>query len=317
MDIRKFRETNDEKDIIREFKNKLTSTNLPLSIEKALEYIKSKGYDLQLVEFKKIIDKYTLRSDSEDTIHTPLFQVDDQGNYEVLPDKLSFSPKAFRMPDDTQVEGDQVQRFSHFRGIQSSEEPEGSTKIHPLLQSICVTGETGVGKTQTITEVLENEGHEFEIYDPTLSTTGLLFMYDSKTNSYKLGRLGKFMVQAAKNPDKLYTFVIDNAHKKDTIRMINDELKQALSTRRNKGRRYVMREDSTERDFDGFLEKIPGGNFKVPDNLGFILITSMPIIMKGNPELSERLDFVEFSREHQGQINSLQDIMDLRDTQHR
>ena len=158
--------------------------------------------------------------------------------------------------------------------------------------AICVLGKSGDGKSYTIEEILSKEGHEYEIIIPTSSTTGLLSQYSPPDKKYKLSKLGKLLIKAQENPDKLYTAVFDECHK--IVDMINDELLQAISLKRNKFRFITLDTDTDE--LYSSLES-DRGRRKIPDNFGFIFISSKPDIMKSNEDFASRVDFIEFTKE--------------------
>jgi hypothetical protein len=101
------------------------------------------------------------------------------------------------------------------------------------------------------------------------------------------------LIEASKNPQKLYTAVFDEMHKSNVIEMINDELLQAVSKKRNRGRRFIsLDQDTAEIYEDSELEDDKRGNLTIPDNFGFIFISSKPALLLSNPDFANRVDIV-------------------------
>lgn len=170
------------------------------------------------------------------------------------------------------------------------------SKTNPFQQAICVIGESGAGKSVTVENVLENDGHDYEFIIPTATTTGLLVQYSPK-KGYVLSRLGKMIQEAAENPNKFYTAVFDEMHKSNVIEMINDELLQCISTKRNMGERFISLDQDTSDLFQPPLEK-EHGNIMIPDNFGFIFISSKPNVIMNNPDFFNRVDIVRLTKEN-------------------
>lgn len=173
------------------------------------------------------------------------------------------------------------------------EKPIDKIKIfskNPFRQSICVLGESGAGKSTTIRHILEFEGHEFDQIIPSASTTGLLSQFSPSRSGYIQSRLGKLIVKAFNDPTTLYTAIFDECHKSNIIEMINDELLQAISTKRNMGRRFISLDDDTSELYKGV--DFDRGNILIPDNFGFIFISSKPRIISNNTDFFNRVDLV-------------------------
>jgi hypothetical protein len=166
---------------------------------------------------------------------------------------------------------------------------------NPFRQSICVLGESGAGKSTTLENILELEGHEFEFIIPSASTTGLLSQFSPSRSGYIQSRLGKMIVEAFNNPTTLYTAVFDECHKSNVIEMINDELLQAISTKRNMGRRFISLDEDTSELYKG-VETFRG-NILIPDNFGFIFISSKPRIISNNTDFFNRVNLVVLTEE--------------------
>ncbi len=163
--------------------------------------------------------------------------------------------------------------------------------------AICVLGESGTGKSVTIENILENSGHKYEFILPTATTTGLLSQYSSKRNTYTLSRLGKMLIEAKQDPFEYYTAVFDEMHKSNVMEMINDELLQAISKRRNNGKRYISLDKDTAALYKGNLEDFGRNSFLIPDNFGFIFISSKEKVIKNNPDFYNRVDIVNLTPE--------------------
>jgi hypothetical protein len=135
---------------------------------------------------------------------------------------------------------------------------------------------------------LENtEDSEFEFIIPTASTTGLLSQYSPK-GKYINSRLGKMIMTAYNNPNKLVTAIFDECHKSAVIEMINDELLQCISTRRNAGRRFISVDEETGDLYTGLSTH--RGNLLIPDNFGFIFLSSKPDVIISNSDFFNRVD---------------------------
>ena len=181
---------------------------------------------------------------------------------------------------------------------------------NPFRQSICVLGESGVGKSVTIETILENEGHNFEFIIPTAATTGLLAQFSPSKSGYVPSRLGKMLMEASKNPQTLYTAVFDEMHKSNVIEMINDELLQAISTKRNRGRRFIsLDQDTAEIYEDSELEDDKRGNLLIPDNFGFIFISSKPRVIANNADFFNRVDIVLLKSYQEEKIETTEQLL--------
>jgi hypothetical protein len=224
-------------------------------------------------------------------------------------------PKAFDYPDDSSV-----MDFKHFRGIQAQPEskleepvknPFGGTKNSA---AICVLGESGAGKSTTIEKILRKENHVFEFIIPTAATTGLLSQFSPSKGSsggYILSRLGRMLIDASGNPNKFYTAVFDECHKAQTIDMINDELLQAISKKRNRGNRFISLDDDTAELYRGKL-KPDRGNLLIPDNFGFIFISSKPDIIANNDDFLNRVDLINLKSYKEETIDSIPKLMSVK-----
>jgi hypothetical protein len=184
------------------------------------------------------------------------------------------------------------------------------TTTNPFQQAICVLGDSGAGKSYSIEKILKAEGHEYDFIIPTAATTGLLAQYSPRKKEYVPSRLSKMIINAHNNPTKLYTAVFDECHKSNVIEMINDELLQAISIRRNNKIRFIsLDSDTAEQVFDGTDIEI-GRNIEIPDNLGFIFISSNPRVIGGNPDFFNRVDLVQITEDNRNDFNSSDDLLE-------
>lgn len=174
--------------------------------------------------------------------------------------------------------------------IKTSQKPKVYVKS-PFRQSICILGPSGKGKsytTELMLDQLENtKDSEFEFIIPTASTTGLLSQYSPK-GEYIKSRLGRMIMSSHNNPERLFTAVFDECHKSAVIEMINDELLQCISTRRNDGKRFISVDEETGDLYTGLSTH--RGNLLIPDNFGFIFLSSKPDVIISNSDFFNRVD---------------------------
>jgi adenylate kinase family enzyme len=204
-----------------------------------------------------------------------------------------------------QIEDD-VLPFKNFRATEPNETPDEllvfNTYIkNPFSQAICVLGESGAGKSTTLDNILQKSGHIYQYIIPSASTTGLLSQFSPSAGAaggYIPSRLGQMIEKAYNNKDVNYTAVFDECHKTSIIEMINDELLQAISKNRNKGVRFISLDDDTRRLYPSAQED-SRGNILIPDNFGFIFISSNARVIAGNPDFFNRVDLVEMTKEDQ------------------
>lgn len=206
---------------------------------------------------------------------------------------------------------DDVKPFNKnkFKASQSEEEKEsfyGFTQ-NKFRQAICVLGGSGAGKSTTIENILNEEGHEFEFIIPSASTTGLLSQFSPSKSGYVPSKLGKIILNAYENPTQLFTAVFDECHKSNVIEMINDELLQAISDKRNNGKRFISLDDDTAELYPG-TEK-HRGNILIPDNLGFIFISSKPDVIIHNDDFFNRIDIVQLKSYEEERLANIEQLL--------
>jgi hypothetical protein len=207
-----------------------------------------------------------------------------------------------------------VLSFKSFRASEPNEKPDDLMVFNlyvknPFSQAICVLGESGAGKSTTIDNILQKSGHIYQYIIPSTTTTGLLSQFSTSVGSsggYVTSRLGQMIEMAYKNKDKNYTVVFDECHKTNIIEMINDELLQAVSKNRNKGVRFISLDDDTRNLYPLAKEDIRG-NVLIPDNFGFIFISSNARVISGNPDFFNRVDLIELTEEDR-KLNTIGDL---------
>ena len=183
--------------------------------------------------------------------------------------------------------------------------------VNPFRQAICVFGESGAGKSTTVEKILKKEGHQIVKIMPPASTNGLVVNFEPSKSKYVPGYFGKLLIVASQNPEKLYTAFFDEMHKTNVIDMINDELLQAISLNRNRGERFVTLDPENSLMFSktSLLDE-ESGVIYVPDNVGFIFITSKPKVIANNPDFFNRVDLVKIEGEEDwGRMQTSQDLI--------
>jgi hypothetical protein len=115
------------------------------------------------------------------------------------------------------------------------------------------------------------------------------------------------ILNAYENPTQLFTAVFDECHKSNVIEMINDELLQAISTKRNAGRRFISLDDDTAELYPG-VEK-HRGNILMSDNLGFIFISSKPDVIIHNDDFFNRLEIVQLKSYEEERLTNIEQLL--------
>lgn len=191
----------------------------------------------------------------------------------------------------------------------STDEIKPKTIENPFKQAIAVLGDPSAGKSTTVRKVLRAEGHKIKIWEPDSSSTNLTKQWDSKLG-YVSSPLGSLLIEAYKNPNKCHTLVIEEFHKSNIIDKINDELKHAISLKRYEGDRFISADRTTEY-LNEFVEFDEEGNIKIPDNFGFIFISSKPDIIANNRDVWSRLDIIVITTENREDVENAEDLLNL------
>lgn len=212
----------------------------------------------------------------------------------------SENPRKYVLIDDSHII--HVEDYETDLDRQVSDEPV----LNRFATALLVIGDSGAGKSTLIDSLLEKENHEFEFIIPTATTTSLLAQFQPSKSKYVISRLGKLILEAVDNPQKEYTAVFDEMHKSIVIEMVNDELLQAISLERNEGRRFISVDGEIASLYKDKLD-----NLNIPQNFGFIFITSNPKILKNNPDLIRRVRVVRINKGDSSKINTIDDLLNL------
>lgn len=194
-------------------------------------------------------------------------------------------------------------------------------KPNPFIDAICVLGDSGAGKSVTIRKMLENAEpkHEFHYIIPTSTSTGLLSQY-LPNHGYVLSILGEMIEESYNHPSTLYTAVFDECHKSNVIEMINDELLQCITTNRNEKNRFITLDANTlslYRKDSGETARLGIHRYKLdlPDNFGFIFISSKEEVICNNDDFYNRVDIVKLDPDwkiNMEIVKTCQDLIDLK-----
>lgn len=162
-----------------------------------------------------------------------------------------------------------------------------------IKQAICILGDSGNGKTFTTMETLKKEKHKilYQIIDEYQEH--LLYEYLPHEQKYELSIIGEFILEANSKPNVLYTIVFDECHK--YLDKVNNSLLQCLSLERNDGERFLQKDRRINDLFDELENSIYGK--KIPDNLGFVFISSKPSNIEANEDFKNRLKFYEIRKD--------------------
>jgi hypothetical protein len=257
-------------------------TKYPDYVKRLIELIGIEGFSNK-DDSSKVLSPYDFFSSTTGAKST--YSIKEEPTFvAVKPDKYQMS-----VPRNKKVETEETSQIT-------DEKPKafGEYSPNPFDQAICVLGESGAGKSTSIDNILKMNGHKYQYIIPSASTTGLLSQFSPRENGYIQSRLGKMIEDAWQNPNILYTAVFDECHKTNTIEMINDELLQSISKDRNFGNRFISLDEDTAKLFKN-SQKDDSGNIKIPNNFGFIFISSKPEIFQNNPDFFNRVDLLEIT----------------------
>lgn len=287
--------------IINSIIDVLKVSDVPLSGSQILSMMDNSGFRSKnkLNSLNSTLVRYSDNTSDKNPANKKYFRI--IGNN---PNKFWLIDRISELPDSNIEEPD----------VEETQEEPSTTESYsenPFKQSICVLGESGAGKSHTIETILENEGHEFEFIIPTAATTGLLAQFSPTKSGYVPSRLGRMIIEAANNPETLYTAVFDEMHKSNVIEMINDELLQCISIHRNNGVRFISLDDDTAELYNTPELEKRRGNIILPDNFGFIFISSKPRVIANNPDFFNRVDIVRLKHFEEESVESSDDLLSL------
>ena len=167
-------------------------------------------------------------------------------------------------------------------------------KEHKLMNAICIIGESDAGKTYRIMKTLKAEGSKILKILPANVGESLLVEYDVFNKSMELTLFGDFLKAASENPSQIYTVVLDEIH--SYISVINRELAQGITKKKNDGVRFLSLKKSYMRLYP-FLEKDDTQSLIIPDNVGFVFISSKADVVRDNADFNSRVQFVNLTKE--------------------
>lgn len=225
-------------------------------------------------------------------------------------------------PKELSTDDSKVLNFAKFREkpVERAEQPSKTQSVvkNTFKQSICVLGAAGAGKSLTTINSLKGEkNHFFKLLIPDDMRVSILLKFEA--GEMKLNSLSKMIIKAYENPQNKYTVLIDEFHKPITLRRVNDELLQAISTKRYGGVRFISSEtafDEISKELEklGIKEDIYDyhGNIVIPDNFGFILLSSKPDVIVDNDDLYGRLDIVYLRESDRTKFTTVNDFDESR-----
>ena len=159
--------------------------------------------------------------------------------------------------------------------------------------ALFVVGESGSGKSTRILKVLRQNGHKIILIGAeSASSPNLLFDYN-QSEGYIPSDIGEFIISSKKDPKNFYTIVFDECH--EYIDEIKRSILHAISTKRGEKRFFGVKK--SDRHFFEDLETYETTSKIVPDNVGFIFISSKPDVFEYHADFMGRVDKVEVKRE--------------------
>lgn len=202
------------------------------------------------------------------------------------------------------IDKEEIEEIEEFEQIEIYKE---LVVKNPLNQAICILGDSGNGKTYTTKKTLKNENHKilYQILDE--SQDHILYEYIPYEQKYEITKIGEFILNANANPQILFTIIFDECHK--YLDKVNDTLLQCLSLERNGGERFLP----LNRKVNELFNELEDSEFgkKIPDNLGFIFISSKPRNIDANEDFKNRLKFYKLDKDFENNnftINYLKNI---------
>lgn len=159
--------------------------------------------------------------------------------------------------------------------------------------ALFVVGLSGSGKSTRILSLLRENGHKLILIGAeNAPSPNLLLDYDHN-EGYVPSDIGEFIISSKNDPTHFYTIVFDECH--EYIDEIKRSILHAISTKRGEKRFFGVRK--SVRGFFEDLETYETTSKIVPDNVGFIFISSKPDVFEYHADFMGRVDKVEVKRE--------------------
>jgi len=216
--------------------------------------------------------------------------------------------------EDVEIEDTDIIKFGPFSGIptdykavQSQDEKEvlDPAERNPFggeskeagdefnSSALFVVGLSGSGKSTRILSLLRKNGHRIILIGAeNAPSPNLLFEYD-QNEGYVPSDIGEFIISAKNDPTHFYTIVFDECH--EYIDEIKRSILHAISTKRGEKRFFGVRK--SVRNFFEDLDTYESTSKVIPDNVGFIFISSKPDVFEYHADFMGRVDKVEVKRE--------------------
>ena len=212
--------------------------------------------------------------------------------------------------ESDEVEDFKIQKFSQFgmptdyKSVQSQEENEPAVR-NPFggesresgdefnSSALFVVGTSGAGKSTRILSLLRKNGHRLILIGAeNAPSPNLLLDYD-QNEGYVPSDIAEFIISAKNDPTHFYTIVFDECH--EYIDEIKRSILHAISTKRGEKRFFGVRK--SVRNFFEDLDTYESTSKVIPDNVGFIFISSKPDVFEYHADFMGRVDKVEVKRE--------------------
>ena len=202
------------------------------------------------------------------------------------------------VPDESPE--DKIQRFGPFSGIPTEpadrnpfggESKEAGDEFNS--SALFVVGTSGAGKSTRILKLLRQHNHKIILIGAeNAPSPNLLLDYD-QNEGYVPSDIAEFIISAKKDPKHFYTIIFDECH--EYIDEIKRSILHAISTKRGEKRFFGVRK--SVRGFFEDLESYETTSKIVPDNVGFIFISSKPDVFEYHADFMGRVDKFEVNRE--------------------
>ena len=173
----------------------------------------------------------------------------------------------------------------------------------PKSSALCILGKSGAGKSTTTESILREMGHVYEFIIPSSMEANSFIQYTG--SGYDISNLGELILRAKNDPSRCYTALFDECHRSLSIKRIEEDLLQAISRARNlDGRRFFTLDRVSKQLYIKPTEEFPtpleteSGKIFIPDNFGFIFLSSNANNITRNPDFFNRVDITIFTEEN-------------------